>query len=287
MAPTASQRDRLDEVLAELERARQEPEWLPETTTSPRRLLRAPESLESARWVPSRTAVIAMVLVAGCAMAVFGIRVLLTRADSSSSTSTPSVAASARVSSGPSIATASASPRSAGASTAPTTLRVHVVGAVSRPGVVTLPTGSRVFDAVSAAGGLTKVADASSVNLARVVSDGEQIYITKPGEKHAGPSDPASSAGAGQGANSPGSTASAGSTSGGGKTSSDQGGGSVNLNTADVGALDGLPGVGPVLAQRIVDWRTEHGRFSSVDELNEVDGIGDKAMERLRPKVTV
>jgi len=63
--------------------------------------------------------------------------------------------------------------------------------------------------------------------------------------------------------------------------------GSVNLNTADLNALDSLPGVGPVLAQRIVDWRTEHGRFTSVEELGEVSGIGDKLLSQLRPKVTV
>ena len=63
--------------------------------------------------------------------------------------------------------------------------------------------------------------------------------------------------------------------------------GPVDLNTADVGALDGLPGVGPVLAQRILDWRTTHGRFSSVDELGEVSGIGDKVLAALRPLVTV
>lgn len=139
-----------------------------------------------------------------------------------------------------------------------------------------MPAGSRVADAVRAAGGLSG-ADAAGINLARALSDGEQVYVPKPGEspRPVAPGGPA-----------PGAQAPASATSGASSGESASAG-TVNLNTADAAALDTLPGVGPVLAQRIIDWRTEHGKFSSVDELGEVSGIGDKALERLRSKVTV
>ncbi|MBB2987048.1 helix-hairpin-helix domain-containing protein [Terracoccus luteus] len=155
---------------------------------------------------------------------------------------------------------------------------VHVVGQVARPGLVRLPAGSRVADALVAAGGATRAADLTSLNLARVVGDGEQLHVLRPGE-----TPPPVVAGGGLGA---GGTAGGGSAAGGAGPS----GGApavVDLNGADLGALDSLPGVGPVLAQRILDWRAEHGRFSSVDELGEVSGIGDKLMAQLRPRVRV
>jgi len=146
-------------------------------------------------------------------------------------------------------------------------LLVHVVGQVRRPGVVRLPPGARVLDAVKAAGGAMSTADLAHLNLARPVADGEQIVVPKPGESIpvAGASVPAGKGSAGVGA----------------------AGGLVDLNTADASALDSLPGVGPVLSQRILDWRTEHGRFSSVDELGEVSGIGDKLLAQIGPKVRV
>ena len=114
-------------------------------------------------------------------------------------------------------------------------------------------------------------ADLAALNLARLVIDGEQIRVPRPGEA------PASGSGV---AGPPGSGG-----AGGGSPSGS--GAPVSLNSADVAALDSLPGVGPVLAQRIIDWRTEHGRFTSVDELGEVSGIGDKLLAQLRPKVTL
>jgi competence protein ComEA len=148
---------------------------------------------------------------------------------------------------------------------------VHVVGQVKRPGVLHVPGGSRVADAVAAAGGAGAGADPSAINLARVVVDGEQIRVPKLGEQSVGSGAVVAGTGTSSVGSADGSTA----------------GVLVNLNSASVADLDQLPGVGPVLAQRIVDWRAEHGRFASVDELGEVSGIGDKIFAQLRPKVTV
>lgn len=137
-------------------------------------------------------------------------------------------------------------------------LVVAVVGQVVTPGLVTLPVGSRVADAVAAAGGALPDADLSTVNLARVLVDGEQVAVGVPGA-----------------AVPPGAPADAG------------GAGPLNLNTSSEAELEELPGVGPVLAGRIVQWRTDNGAFSSVDQLQEVDGIGPSTFEDLRDEVTV
>ena len=150
------------------------------------------------------------------------------------------------------------------ASAAVTVVLVHVAGAVRRPGIVELPPGARVADAVEAAGGVTRTGDPSSVNLARPVVDGEQVVLARRGEAVGAPAVLAPAA-----PSSPGSAA------------------PVDLNTASLEQLDGLPGIGPVLAQRILDWRTANGRFSVVDELGEVSGIGEATLADLRPLVTV
>lgn len=155
-------------------------------------------------------------------------------------------------------------------------LLVHVVGQVRGPGVIRLPAGARVLDAVKAAGGAKPSADLNHLNLARPVTDGEQIVVPKPGETI-----PASGA-----SGAPGGAGASGS-AGKGPSVVGSTGGLVDLNTADASALDSLPGVGPVLSQRILDWRTKHGRFSSVDELGEVSGIGDKLLAQIGPKVKV
>jgi competence protein ComEA len=134
---------------------------------------------------------------------------------------------------------------------------------------VRLPAGSRVLDAVGAAGGAKPSADLNHLNLARVVVDGEQILVPRPGEVM-----PVAGASGAPGA-------------GAGSAGGPSAGALVDLNTADAAALDALPGVGPVLSQRILDWRTQHGRFSSVDELGEVSGIGDKLLAQIGPKVRV
>ena len=167
-------------------------------------------------------------------------------------------------------AAAASGPGSAGAGA----IVVHVAGAVAKPGVVQVPSGSRVYEAVAAAGGSTPAADLNRLNLAAVVEDGQKIYVPQPGETMPSDASGASSGGAaGGGGASDGSTA-----AGGGKT---------NLNTAGVEELDALPKVGPVLAQRIVDWRKEHGPFKTVEELDAVDGVGPKMLETLLPLVRV
>jgi competence protein ComEA len=132
--------------------------------------------------------------------------------------------------------------------------------------VVRLPAGSRVQDALRAAGGALPGSDLVGINLAEPLTDGEQVVVARKGR---------GSRVTGAGAVPAGS----GSASGGGADGSAQ----VDLNTADVTGLDALPGVGPVLAQRILDWRMAHGRFSSLDELDEVSGIGDKLLAEIRP----
>jgi len=158
-------------------------------------------------------------------------------------------------------------------------LVVDVVGHVARPGVVTVPDGSRVVDVLAAAGGALAGADMQRLNLARLVVDGEQVFVPNPGETAPILIGGLGGSGAGSGPSPPG----AGAGSGSGTASVPL----VDLNTATLAALDTLPGVGPVLAQRILDWRAQHGRFTSVDELGEVSGIGDKLLEQIRPKVTV
>jgi competence protein ComEA len=144
-------------------------------------------------------------------------------------------------------------------------LVVAVTGRIRRPGVVTLPAGARVIDAVRAAGGALPGADLALLNLARKLGDGELVVVGVPGAA----SDPAGDSGP---------AAASGSAGTGGK---------VDLNTATLEQLDGLPGIGPVLAQRILDWRAEHGRFASVDELQDVPGIGESKFGQLRDKVRV
>lgn len=149
-------------------------------------------------------------------------------------------------------------------------LIVHVAGAVAVPGIVQLPAGSRVHQAVAAAGGGTPSADLNRLNLAAVLTDGQKLYVPQTGEEIPG-----------------GLSGSAGQTMEGDGGGTAAAGGKVNLNTAGVEELDSLPKVGPVLAQRIVDWRKEHGPFKSVEELDAVDGVGPKMLETLLPLVSV
>lgn len=124
---------------------------------------------------------------------------------------------------------------------------VHVVGKVAAPGLVELPMGARVHDAIEAAGGATRDKALESVNLARPVIDGEQIVVGMPAEG----SSPTT----------------------------------MSINSASAGELDELPGIGPVIAERIVQWREENGPFTSIDELAEVSGVGPSIIEQIRDQV--
>ncbi|QUH05877.1 ComEA family DNA-binding protein [Saccharopolyspora erythraea] len=148
----------------------------------------------------------------------------------------------------------------------PEALVVSVVGLVPRPGLIALHTGDRVADALEGAGGALPGADISALNLARKVSDGEQLYVGVPPPPELATGSPVGSARG---------------TSGNGNDSK------IDLNTATEEQLDELPGVGEVTAKRIVQWRTENGRFASVEQLREVDGIGDTRFSRLRDLVRV
>jgi competence protein ComEA len=140
-------------------------------------------------------------------------------------------------------------------------LVVHVVGAVRRPGLYRLADGARIADAVRRAGGATRRADLSLVNLAAPLADGSQVVVPKRAAPTAAP-----------GTNEGGEDAAAPA-------------GPIHLNTATVEQLDELPGVGPVTAQKIVDYREQHGAFSSVDDLDAIPGIGPARLEQLRELV--
>ncbi|WP_071045825.1 ComEA family DNA-binding protein [Microbacterium sp. UBA3394] len=137
-------------------------------------------------------------------------------------------------------------------------LYVHVSGAVAGPGLYVLADGARVMDAVAAAGGFTGDADSAAVNLARPIADGEQLHVPAKGEA------PVPATGSASG-----------------------GAGPIDLNTADVAALETLPGIGPTLGGRIVAWREENGRFTSVDDLLAVPGIGEKLLAGMRDLIVV
>ncbi|GEO29102.1 hypothetical protein TAE01_09120 [Terrabacter aerolatus] len=246
-------------------------------------VLTVPDELRTGRRAVSSAAVVSLLALAVAVGCAFVLRVLWAERSASVPDEQPGASRSVQVVGGAVVTTASARPAatatggpaspSGTAAAGPTgaEIVVHVVGQVVRPGLVRLRQGARVADAIAAAGGTRPGSDLAALNLARLVVDGEQIHVPRPGETPV----PAGAAGGGPPA------------AGGSGASAGGSGAPVSLNSADATALDGLPGVGPVLAQRIIDWRTEHGRFTSVDELGEVSGIGDKLMAQLRPKVTL
>jgi competence protein ComEA len=142
---------------------------------------------------------------------------------------------------------------------------VHVVGAVHEPGVYRLAAGQRVEDAIARAGGATGGADLQAINLAAKVADGQQVVVPRRAAKGAAVAAPAAGAGVAGAAPS----------------------GPVNLNAATAEQLDTLDGVGPATAQKILEYRTAHGGFASVDDLAQIPGIGPKKLEALRARVTV
>ena len=179
-----------------------------------------------------------------------------------------------------SAATAGQSTGAAGAAAGVVT--VHVVGEVKEPSVVTLSPGARVMDAVEAAGGFTSAAVKDQINLAEPVTDGAQITIPNARTaKEAAAARPSAGAGAPAGA---GNAGGGPDTAGGASTGS---GAPVNLNTASAAELEELPRVGPVLSQRIVEFRTQHGPFTAPEQLDDVSGVGPVMLEALLPLVTV
>lgn len=147
-------------------------------------------------------------------------------------------------------------PASASAGDRTDAVVVYVSGAVASPGVLTLPASSRVIDAITAAGGATPEADLESINLARILVDGEQIRVAVVGETPPAASEAGTPAGT-----------------------------CVRLTTATEAELQTLPGIGPALAQRIISYRATHPRLSSVEELDDVPGIGPSLIEKTRPGV--
>lgn len=144
-------------------------------------------------------------------------------------------------------------------------LYVHVLGAVEKPGLYVLAIDARIVDALAAAGGTTEEADLAAINLARIVTDGEQVVVPVVG---ATAPEPGSGTAPGSGSTAPGDDR-------------------IDLNSADQAALETLPRIGPALAERIISWRDENGRFQTVDDLLAVPGIGEKLLEGLRDGVRV
>jgi competence protein ComEA len=251
-------------------------------------VLTLPVALRGAQLSVSATAVLGLLVVLVAVVAVFGVRWWLAEQGAESRPvppeGRPAPVAAVQGGGGPGAEgqsdLADRQGDGAGEDGAATTtevrrLVVHVDGQVVRPGVVELAAGARVQQALDAAGGATPQADLTRINLARPVSDGERLWVPAPGEQVPALVD--------------GGTGSGGGPQGGAGSSGPAGGGAVlvDLNVADQAALEELPGVGPATAQAILGWRDEHGRFSSVEELLEVSGIGEKTLERLRPHVTV
>ena len=177
---------------------------------------------------------------------------------------------------------------SGGGSTGPSSMVVYVSGAVKTPGVYTLAPGSRVDDAVRAAGGLSERAESAGTNLAAQLSDGEHVHVAAAGESAPsgalGPSSGSESAGGEKGSGAKSSGKGAGKKAAPGQKA---GAAKVNVNTAGAEELQTLPGVGPATAKAIVAWREENGRFRSVDDLLDVSGIGKATLAKFRDRVSV
>lgn len=156
----------------------------------------------------------------------------------------------------------------------PARLTVYVTGAVMRPNVYTLPADSRIADAVGAAGGLAGDALEAGINLAQLIADGQHVHVPRQGEATATPAAPVGEAIRGQ----PVSAQSAAVVPGNQL---------VNVNTASASQLEALPGIGPVLAGRIIDYRATRGRFESREQLVQVDGIGEATLDKIRDLITV
>jgi competence protein ComEA len=214
-----------------------------------------PGPLREARWDPGRPGALMLSLVAALAAVIAAVGVWWDRPVPVPAPTLPLVAP---VTADPAADPAGADPAASPGAAAPE-LVISVVGRVARPGLVQLADGARVADALEAAGGALPDTDLTSLNLARRMTDGEQLLVGVP----APPGQPTDGTGA-----VPAGTA-------------------LDLNTATLEQLDALPGVGPVTAQRILDWRAAHGRFQSVTQLREVSGIGEARFNQLKDLVRV
>jgi competence protein ComEA len=240
------------------------PRWVPDGSTQ-----HDGGWLAKVRADPGRAGAIALAAIAAIAVLVTVFTLMRERPAPVMSAKLPPVDMAATASRGP----------SPGPSTRPNQpVVVSVVGLVHTPGLVTLAPGARIADALKAAGGSTDGADTSGLNMARQVDDGEQIVVGMAPVKGQ-PAVLGSSVSPGSAA--PGTPSTPSRPTKGAPT------GLINLNTATVEQLDTLPGVGPVRAAAIVAWRNANGKFTSVDQLGEVDGIGPGRLEKLRPLVRV
>jgi competence protein ComEA len=230
----------------------------------------APAGWRGARVDPGRPGATALALVAAAAAVVAAVGVWLERPRAEPVPDLPAVTVSAP---GVDAPTGTAAPSAAATTAAapaapPAPLVVSVSGKVRRPGLVEVPDGARVADVLDAAGGALPGTDLSGLNLARRVADGEQVAVGVPPAPDAAPIPrPGAAPAAGD---APGAPAA-----------------KVDLNAATVEQLDALPGVGPVTAQRILEWRTQHGRFTRVEQLREIEGIGERRFAQLRELVVV
>jgi competence protein ComEA len=239
-----------------------------------------PENMRDARLDPGRRGALILLLVAALAAVATAVGVWRDRPEPRpvETTALAQVGVSPiDVSSGAETtdSTAPAFPPGAGAQTSaapaePAEIIVSVTGLVANPGVVKLPPGSRVADAIAAAGGVTVGADLTGLNLAAKLSDGESVVVGDAAAAH-----PAAASGV------------SGASGAAGGSGDATGGSLINLNTADEAALDTLPGVGPVMAQNILAWREANGKFSSIEQLQEISGIGPSRYAQISQLVTV
>ncbi|MEV6255764.1 helix-hairpin-helix domain-containing protein [Nocardia sp. NPDC051911] len=256
------------------------PGWLEEPVPGANRLhCLVPERFRGLRLDPGRYGVRTLALVGLAAMVVAGVVVFRERPIAHTVPPLPigqSVALA--TSSAAATSAAGAPPRAVDPGPPTTELVVSVVGLVHRSGLVRLPDGSRVADALAAAGGPSEGADTTGLNLAQRLSDGDQVQV--------GPAAPSSGASQqGSGTIGAGGRPSTGSAAAPSRPSSPAG--RIDLNTASEAELDALPGVGPVTARAIINWRTTNGRFSTIEQLGEVEGIGPARLARLRDLVRV
>ncbi|NMN94595.1 helix-hairpin-helix domain-containing protein [Antrihabitans stalactiti] len=247
------------EVVADLDDAERTPEWL-DLGPEPRgRSSWLPERLRGARFDPGRPGAVTLALVGVVVVVIVGVVFLLERPQQNAVPALPAVSASV-----------SASPVETSTPPAPAMIVVSVVGLVHTNGLVRLPEGSRIADAITAAGGAQEGADLLSLNMAQRLMDGDQVLVGV-ASTDGGP--PVLGSG----------TVSSGTAAAPGPASR----GKVNLNSATEEELDALPGVGPVTAAAIVAWRSVNGRFTDVEQLGEVEGIGPARLAKLRELVTI